>query len=319
MKPIKGNRVTAATVGRIIDASSGLRSIEVPVELFANFSAGPLLSKLISSVLLIAGLTFAYRFAAASIRRLEWSTLEARRRWLVMVRNVAVLLCLFLLVVVWAEQLRTLALSVVAFAAAIILSTKELLMCLTGGMLRSSTNMFSIGDRVEVKKLRGDVIDLNMLTTTVLEIGPDQLSHQHTGRAVVIPNSVFLAEPVVNESYTEDYVLHTSVMPASRKEDWVRIERHLLQAATEVCEEFIDAAQRHISRVGRRQGIEVPSVQPRVTLLFPKPEEIHLIARFPVPARRKGRTEQAILRRFLELESLTQVSPPDAELPPVQF
>jgi small-conductance mechanosensitive channel len=272
------------------------------VDLLAALPASPLVGKLVSSALLIAALTLAYRFAAASIWRLEWSTQEARRRWLVMARNVAVLVCLLLLVVIWAEQLRTLALSVVAFAAAIILSTKELLMCLTGGVLRSSTGMFGIGDRIEVKKLRGDVIDLTLLTTTILEIGPDQLSHQHTGRVVVLPNSMFLSESVVNESYMEDYVLHTTVLPVSRKEDWARIERHLLQAATEVCEEFLDAAQRHISRVGRRRGIDVPSVQPRVSLQFPKPEEMNLIARFPAPARIKGRVEQRILRRYLELE-----------------
>jgi len=272
------------------------------LELLITISKSVLLSKIVSSGLLIVVLALTYRFAAASIRRLEWSSVEVRRRWLVTARNVTVLLCLFLLVVVWAEQLRTLALSVVAFAAAIIISTKELLMCLTGGMLRSSTGMFGIGDRIEVKKLRGDVIDLNMLTTTVLEIGPDQLSHQQTGRAVVLPNSIFLTEAVVNESFTEDYVLHTTVLPVARNTDWGRIERHLLQAANEICAQYIDTARRHITRVARRQGIDVPMVQPRVSLLFPKPDEIHLIARFPVPAQKKGRTEQAILRRYLELE-----------------
>lgn len=263
------------------------------------------MSKLISSVLLVVALGLVYRFTAASIRRLEWSTQETRRRWLVMARNVAVLVCLLLLIIVWAEQLRTLALSVVAFAAAIILSAKELLMCLTGGMLRSSTRMFNIGDRIEVKKLRGDVIDVTLLTTTVLEIGPEQLSHQHTGRAVVLPNSVFLNEPVVNETFTEDYVLHTTILPASRRDDWARMERNLLEAASTVCDEFVEAAQLHLSRIGRQQGIEVPSVQPRVSLQFPRPDEVSLILRFPVAARRRGRTEQAILRRFLELERAT--------------
>jgi small-conductance mechanosensitive channel len=204
--------------------------------------------------------------------------------------------------VIWAEQLRTLALSVVAFAAAIILSTKELLMCLTGGLLRSSTGMFGIGDRIEVKKLRGDVIDLTLLTTTVMEIGPDQLSHQHTGRVVVLPNSVFLSESVFNENYMEDYVLQTTVLPVSRKDDWARIERHLLQAAAEVCGDFLAAAQSHIARMGRRRGIDVPSAQPRVSLHFPKPDELNLVMRFPAPARAKARIEQKILRRYLELE-----------------
>lgn len=272
------------------------------MDLLSFFSQNTSISKLISSGLLIVALSVGYRFTAASIRRLQWSTVEVRRRWLVMSRNLIVLVGLMMLVVIWAEQLRTLALSVVAFAAAIILSAKELLMCLTGGILRSSTAMFGIGDRIEVKKLRGDVIDVTLLTTTVLEIGPDQLSHQHTGRVVVLPNSVFLSEPVVNETYTEDYVLHTTVLPLASSDDWARMERHLLQAANEICGDFVDHAHRHISRMGRRLGIDVPSVHPRINLLFPKPGEINLLLRFAVPARAKGRTEQAILRRYLELE-----------------
>ena len=271
------------------------------------------LGKLISSGLLVIGMSLLYRLGAASIRRVSWSTHEAQRRWLVMARNLAVVTCVFLLIVVWADQLRTLALSVVAFAAAIILSTKELLMCFTGGMLRSSAGMFHLGDRIEVKKLRGDVIDLTMLTTTILEIGPEQLSHQHTGRAIVLPNSIFLSEAVINESFTEDFVLHTSVVPLSRKDDWARAERHLLQAANEVCDEFIEAARKHLSRLGRQQGIDVPSVEPRVTLLFPKPEEINLLVRFPVPARRKGRSEQAMLRRYLSLESEAALEQPQTD------
>jgi hypothetical protein len=34
---------------------------------------------------------------------------------------------------------------------------------------------------------------------------------------------------------------------------------------------------------------------------LPEPDELHLIVRFPAPARRKGRTEQEILRRYLAL------------------
>ena len=36
--------------------------------------------------------------------------------------------------------------------------------------------------------------------------------------------------------------------------------------------------------------------------MFPKPDEINLLVRFPVPARKKGRTEQALFRRYLALE-----------------
>lgn len=265
----------------------------------------PAIGKVVSSALVLAATAVAYRLIASRIRKVEWPSVEVGRRWLVMVRNAAILIALFALFVIWAAQLRTLALSLVGFAVAIVLITKELAMCLTGGMLRSSSGMFDIGHRIELRALRGDVIDMNMLTTTILEIGPDQLTHMHTGRAVVIPNSMFLSEPLTNESFTRDYVLQTTVVPLPRSADWQRAEMHLLQAANEACADYLDMARRHIERVARREGIEAPPVDPRVMLQFPKSEEINLVLRFPAPARRKGRIEQLILRRYLALEKET--------------
>ena len=60
---------------------------------------------------------------------------------------------------------------------------------------------------------RSLVTFLTALTTTILEIGPEKLTHQHTGRAIVVPNSVFLDKHVVNESYTADFVLHVFRLP----------------------------------------------------------------------------------------------------------
>ena len=95
------------------------------------------------------------------------------------------------LVLIWPEQLRTLALFLVAVA--IVLATKELIRYLTGGFLKMAARSFPIGDRVEVNNLRGDVINQTMLTTTIMEIGPGQLTHQYTGRSIALPSSIFLS------------------------------------------------------------------------------------------------------------------------------
>lgn len=273
------------------------------MELANTLIAHPAVGNVLSSIAVLVAAAVAYRLVASRIRKMEWHSAEIGRRWVVMIRNVTILVAIFALFVIWAEQLRTLAFSLVGFAVAIGLITKEIAMCLTGGMLRSSSGMFDIGHRIEIHGLRGDVIDMKMLTTTILEIGPERLTHMYTGRAVVLPNSIFLSEPLVNESYTRDYVLQTTVVPLGREADWERAEAHLLQAAEEVCGEFIDGARHHIKRIARREGIEAPPIEPRVTVHLPKPDEINLILRFPTPARRKGRTEQAILRRYLALEA----------------
>ena len=270
------------------------------MDLLSQLLETPSFNKLFSTALLLVVVMLGYRFAHAGIRRGEWPNPDTRRRWLVMARNTAILVFLLALVVIWAAQLRTVALSVVGFAMAIVLTLKELIMCVTGGFLRSSAGIFRVGDRIEVKGMRGEVIDMTMLTTTVLEIGPGPHAHQYSGRSVMLPNAVFLNEPLVNESYTQDYVLHTTKVPLAAGDDWQRAERELLAAASEVCAPCLEPARKHIERLGRRECIDVPSLEPRVLVQLPEAGKVDLVLRFPAPARRKGHTEQAILRRYLE-------------------
>jgi len=58
------------------------------------------------------------------------------------------------------------------------------------------TKAYALGDRIEIGSIGGNVVDHNALTTTILEIGPGQTSHQYTGRAMVIPNSFIFDHPL---------------------------------------------------------------------------------------------------------------------------
>jgi len=228
------------------------------------------------------------------------ATFEERRRWFIGIRNGALLLLMVGSVVIWAQELQSLLLSVVAIAAALVLATKELIMCISGGLMRTSTGAFHLGDRIEINNFRGDVIDHGLFATTILEIGPGQSVHQLTGRTVVLPNSMFLSHPLINESFTDDYVLHTFLIAIERKAPWAQHETALMESATEVCAEYIEDARKFLEGVTIRRNLDSINVDPRVTVRLTDPTRIELLMRVPAPSRRKGRIEQAILRRYLD-------------------
>jgi small-conductance mechanosensitive channel len=61
---------------------------------------------------------------------------------------------------------------------------------------------YRVGDRIKIGDLRGDVIDVNYLDTTLWEFGGDYLSGDHpSGRVIRIPNMNVLNTPVVNYSW----------------------------------------------------------------------------------------------------------------------
>lgn len=224
---------------------------------------------------------------------------DMRRRWVAQVRLALLFFLMLGLMMIWGHELRTFAVSIVAIAAAIVIATKELIMCVSGSILKVSGRSFQIGDRVEVGAFRGDVVDQTLLTTTILEVGPGTNIHQHTGRTIVVPNSLLLTAPVVNETFSNEYVLHVFSVPIIEGEQWDQAEAALLEAARAECADFQEDAEQHMLRFVQRQGLESLSVEPRVSLHVDDSKTIVLLARIAVPARRRGRVEQAIFRRFL--------------------
>ncbi|GLR64263.1 mechanosensitive ion channel domain-containing protein [Marinospirillum insulare] len=286
-----------------------LESVQVWVN---DFSVSHEIVRLLFSTLVLVTSMLVLRALGNRLIRRSVKSNELRRKWLVQSRNGLLLLTLLGVFMIWGEELRTLALSIVAIAVAFVVATKELIMCITGSLLKTGARSFDIGDRIQVKDFRGDVIDQNLLATTILEVGPGKLTHQRTGRMIVLPNSLFVSEPVVNESFTHDYVLHAFTVPFMREDNWRAAQQALLAAATKHCAYNLESIRRHMQKVATQRGLEVPTVDPRVSLQFPDAEEVHLIVRVPAKTSQKSFIEQSILtevfaeKDYLPAEKLAQ-------------
>lgn len=225
--------------------------------------------------------------------------LDVRRRLVVQIRNVLGFVFVLGLLFILANELRAFAVSLVAIAVAIVLATKELILCLSGTALRIGANAYTIGDRIEINGVRGNVIDQTFLATTILEIGPGHVTSQYSGRAIVFPNSLLLAHPLINETYMKEYIVHIVTIPLAVTDDWQAAEKILLGVADEACQPFLEKAAKHMKELEGKNWMDVPSVKPRVSIQIPEPGRVNLLLRIPTPAHRTSRLEQVILRRFL--------------------
>lgn len=278
-----------------------------------NFSiSGSLLIMLISTAILILFVIIIRALIGRYLRKKVSST-ELRRKWLVQSRNGLLLLLLLGLISIWGEELRTLALSVVAIAVAFVVATKELILCVTGSILKTGAGSFNLGDRIQIKDFRGDVIDQNLLATTILEVGPGKITHQRTGRMTVIPNALFLSEPVINESYTNDYILHVFTIPFKREDDWRRAQQVFLKAAQKNCKPYLEDVRKHMKELSDERGLDVPSVDPRVTIQVPAAGEIDLIIRIPTKSKQRNFIEQSILSEVFSNHDFSTTSEPSSE------
>lgn len=261
--------------------------------------------QLISSLALALLLSVFRWVCILTVRRWNAPSGDEKRRWIIQIKNISLILLAAGLFGIWATELRAFALSLVAVAAAVAISTKEIIQCLMGGFWKTSVRPFELGDRIEIAGYRGEVIDQNFLSTTLLEIGPAREMNQLSGRQIVIPNSLFLLNSVYNQSLQQRYVLQTTRLCVYPGEDWKALERMLLECANRECSSFLDGARHSMARLALREGLDLPRVEPRVTFQYDDHGKLHATLRFPTPLEKVSRTEQAILRGVLEARALT--------------
>ena len=256
--------------------------------------------------MLVIGLRLA---ALRFIRRRLPSKDKLQLRWAAHVRGVSYAVLALGLFIIWAAELQALAVSFAVLAMAIVWATRETFACIQGAAYRISANAFEVGDRINIAGIRGDVIDTGLLGTLVLEVAQ---GHQRTGRTISIPNSLFMTEPVLNESLASEYMLHLMTIPVDRGADLAAIERKALTAAREACAGFLDDVRRPIAARYRRHGLTPPIVDPRITYQVVDKTTVNLLLRIPTPIRLERQVEQHVLRAVLDVPQGRDTLPPPA-------
>lgn len=236
-------------------------------------------------------------------------SVHQRRWWMATIRNALALVFAVGLVFIWAEELRSFAVSLVAIAVAVAIVTKELLLCVIGTMVRTLSRSHSIGDHIEIGDARatysGYVVDQAMLSTTIDQTTPGPGPREYTGRQIVLPNSLFVTSPLATDFMVGGYTMQTLTVPMAASEDIAEAERRLLAIAREECAPVVAQA----AQAQPQRALAETTLEPRVTIELPAPQTVHLVLRIPTPAREHSTVGQAILRRFLTESPRAKATP----------
>ena len=233
------------------------------------------------------------------IERSALKSEQLKRRWQVQLRNFSFLIFVFSVFMIWGTELRSIALSLVAVVAACVLATKELILCLTGSFHKASSGSFTIGDRVQINNIRGIVTDQTLLSTTILEVGPLSDSHQITGKTIVIPNSLFLSQAVVNEEVGE-YVLHSFSIKVKIEEDYNEVKERMLKTLKDSCQYDIKKVAKQLNKNIKGKNIDEGTCQPRVVCQLIDSDSVKMVFRAPILFKDVGLVEQKVLDSYIQ-------------------
>ena len=169
--------------------------------------------------------------------------------------------------------------------------------------------VYTVGDRITMGGVRGDVISLGFMQTTVMEMGePPAMqegspiwieARQYTGRLVRVTNDKIFDSPVYNYTRQFPFFWEEIHLPVKYGDDRKRVEEILLSAARRHTAPYIDAARTAVQDLrGSYTLPEEIELDPRVFYRLTD-NWVELALRFVVPERGVRPIKDAMNRDIL--------------------
>jgi small-conductance mechanosensitive channel len=133
--------------------------------------------------------------------------------------------------------------SLAIVGAGLAIALQDLVKDLLGWIFILQNGVFSQGDRITVGAVTGEVIDIGLLRTTLLEVGLVPASNldvlERTGKTLTIPNAFFLTHPVTNHHTTSDFVRAEMRFAITYESNWKKARRILQEILDEITGDYV--------------------------------------------------------------------------------
>jgi len=200
---------------------------------------------------------------------------------------------------VFSEGLRGIQVAFGIAGAGIAFSLQEVIVSIAGWIAVSFGKFYNPGDRVQLGGIKGDVIDIGILRTTLMECGTWVNADQYNGRIVRIANSFIFKEPVFNYSTDFPFLWDELTVPVKYGSDF-RMAREILETVLrETVGDYVEYATAAWKEIVRKYLIEPASVEPMVTMIA-NDNWIEYTLRYVVDYKARRPTKDRIFTRVLE-------------------
>jgi small-conductance mechanosensitive channel len=203
------------------------------------------------------------------------------------------------LLALWAPELQKFALSIAAFAVAIVLATREFIQCVIGFFYLLSTRPFRIGDWIEVENQVGEVSATDWIKTTLIEVEPH--TYQYTGKTLFIPNNKLIASPIKNFNFLKRYASHKFSITRNQSVNPYVFMEQLQAKAQEYCADFHEVASRYNNMIERRLDVKISGPEPEITVSTTNVGDTVVSFTLFCPTQRAAELEQALTTDFMNL------------------
>ena len=233
--------------------------------------------KLLLTILFIIGiLLFGIALRAFIGLILSGERFERTRFWTK--QGISVLTAILMIIIVasiWFNDPTRLATAAGLVTAGLAFALQKVISSIAGYIVILRGRNFTVGDRISMGGVRGDVIGLGFIQTTIMEMGqPPSVqsadpamwvkSRQFTGRIVTVANNKIFDEPVFN--YTRDFpfIWEEIVIPITYETDRQKTEEIMLAATKKYILDIKQVSQESVKKLEEDYFVNVQDFEPKV-------------------------------------------------------
>jgi small-conductance mechanosensitive channel len=236
------------------------------------------------------------------------------KRWVFWLRQAIRLLTGLLLLVgflsIWFSDTARLGTFLGLISAGLAFALQRVVTSFAGYIVILRGNTFTIGDRITMGGVRGDVIKLGFIQTTIMEMGQPPgvqaddpamwvQARQYTGRVVTVTNDKVFDTPIYNYTKEFPYIWEEMMVPVSYKDDRRRAEQILLETARELTVKIAEVGEPALREMEKRYVMKRHEMEPRVYLRLTD-NWVELSVRFISMDHDVRRLKDQMSRRILE-------------------
>lgn len=258
----------------------------------------PAVGKLVTASIGLIVIVVLVRLSQRSLGRYIQNT-ETRYRTRKVLTVLGYFVAFFFLGAVFSEKIGQFTVAFGVAGAGIAFALQEVIASIAGWLAVSFGGYYSSGDRIQLGGIRGDVIDIGVLRTTLMECGQWVNGDLYNGRIVRVANSFVFKEPVFNYSAHFPFLWDEVMVPIKYGCDYRMARKIIETVAEEVVGEYARSARQAWVDVVSKYMIEDAKVDPVVTMVANQ-NWIEFTLRYVVDYKLRRATKDRIFTRVLE-------------------
>jgi small-conductance mechanosensitive channel len=238
------------------------------------------------------------------ILKLVWRQTEdprLRYQWKRSIGFALSLIGLILISSVWISAFARFGAFLGLLSAGLAIALKDPLTNIAGWLFISTRKPFSVGDRIEIGKNIGDVIDIRLFQFAILEVGNWVDADQSTGRIIHIPNGNIFLNPQANYSKGFEYIWNEIPVLVTFESNWERAKSILEKIISKQAEHLTKTVEKQIKEATKKYLITYDHLTP-IVYTSVKDSGVLLTIRYLCDVRKRRTSEhdiwEDILREF---------------------